>query len=38
MVVEAAFGLGENVVDGERTPDHYSLDRNGTIKRSHIVG
>jgi pyruvate,water dikinase len=38
MVVEAAFGLGENVVDGEHTPDHYSLDRNGTIKRSHIVG
>ncbi len=38
MVVEAAFGLGENVVDGELTPDHYSLDRKGTIKRSQIVG
>jgi pyruvate,water dikinase len=38
MVVEAAFGLGENVVDGEHTPDHYSLDRKGTIKRSQIVG
>lgn len=37
MVVEAAFGLGENVVNGEHTPDHYSLDRKGNIKRSHIV-
>jgi pyruvate, water dikinase len=38
IVVEAAFGLGENVVDGEKTPDHYALDRKGTIKRSTIVG
>jgi pyruvate, water dikinase len=38
IVVEAAFGLGENVVDGEHTPDHYTLDRKGTIKRSTIVG
>jgi pyruvate, water dikinase len=38
IVVEAAFGLGENVVDGEHTPDHYALDRKGTIKRSNIVG
>jgi pyruvate, water dikinase len=38
MVVEAAFGLGENVVDGRQTPDHYALDRKGTLKRSHIVG
>jgi pyruvate,water dikinase len=37
MVVEAAFGLGENVVNGEHTPDNYSLDRKGVIKRSHIV-
>ena len=37
MVVEAAFGLGENVVNGEVTPDHYSLDRKGVIKRSRIV-
>lgn len=36
MVVEAAFGLGE-VVDGERTPDNYTLDRKGTLKRSAIV-
>lgn len=37
MVVEAAFGLGENVVDGEHTPDNYKLDRKGRIKRSKIV-
>ncbi|MHB1474235.1 MAG: PEP/pyruvate-binding domain-containing protein, partial [Dermatophilaceae bacterium] len=37
MVVEAAFGLGENVVNGEVTPDHYVLDRKGLIKRSKIV-
>ena len=38
MIVEAGFGLGENVVNGEHTPDHYSLDRKGTIKLSHIAG
>jgi pyruvate,water dikinase len=37
MVVEAAFGLGERVVSGEVTPDHYVLDRQGVIKRSRIV-
>ena len=37
MVAEAAFGLGENVVNGEHTPDHYSLDRKGIIKRSHVI-
>jgi pyruvate,water dikinase len=38
MIVEAAFGLGENVVDGRQTPDHYALDRKGALKRSRIVG
>ncbi len=37
MVVEAAFGLGEQVVSGEVTPDHYILDGDGVIKRSRIV-
>lgn len=37
MVVEAAYGLGENVVDGEHTPDNYTLDRKGVIKRKRIV-
>jgi pyruvate, water dikinase len=27
LVVEAVFGLGEGVVSGEITPDHYVLDR-----------
>ena len=27
MVVEAVFGLGEQVVSGEVTPDHYVVDR-----------
>jgi pyruvate, water dikinase len=29
MVVEAVFGLGEGVVSGEITPDHYVIDRAG---------
>jgi pyruvate, water dikinase len=37
MVVEAALGLGEQVVSGEVTPDHYVLDRHGAIKRSRVV-
>lgn len=37
MVVEAALGLGENVVNGEMTPDHYVLDRKGAIKRSKVI-
>jgi pyruvate,water dikinase len=36
MVVEAVLGLGEQVVSGEVTPDHYVLDRAGAIKRSRI--
>ena len=36
MVVEAAHGLGEAVVSGSVTPDHYVLDRKGVIKRSHL--
>ena len=38
MVVEAARGLGEQVVSGEVTPDHYVLDRHGAVKRSRVVG
>jgi pyruvate,water dikinase len=37
MVVEAARGLGEAVVSGETTPDHYTLTRDGVVKRSRIV-
>ena len=37
MIVEAVFGLGEQVVSGEVTPDHYVLDRQGEVKREHLV-
>jgi pyruvate, water dikinase len=37
MIVEAIFGLGEQVVSGEVTPDHYVLDRDGASKREHLV-
>ncbi len=37
MIVEAARGVGEQVVSGEVTPDYYSLDRKGKLKREKIV-
>jgi pyruvate, water dikinase len=37
MVVEAVYGLGEQVVSGEVTPDHYVIDRSGATKRSSLV-
>ncbi len=37
MIVEAIFGLGEQVVSGEVTPDHYVLDRDGGCKSEHLV-
>jgi pyruvate, water dikinase len=37
MVVEAVRGIGEQVVSGEVTPDHYSLDRKGRLKRQKVV-
>ena len=37
MVVEAVRGIGERVVSGEVTPDHYALDRKGKVKREKIV-
>ena len=33
MLVEAVFGLGEAVVSGQVTPDHYVLARDGRVKR-----
>jgi pyruvate,water dikinase len=36
MLVEAVFGLGEAVVSGEVTPDHYVLARDGRIKRAKL--
>lgn len=36
MIVEAVRGLGEQVVSGEVTPDHYVTDRSGAVKRSTL--
>jgi pyruvate,water dikinase len=36
MVVEAVFGLGEAVVSGQVTPDHYVIKRDGTVKRQRL--
>ncbi len=37
MVIEAAYGLGEAVVSGLITPDHYVLDRDdGSLVREHV--
>jgi pyruvate, water dikinase len=36
MVVEAVVGLGEAVVSGNVTPDHYVLKRDGRVRRSRI--
>jgi len=37
MVVEAVFGLGEAVVSGHVTPDHYVLARDGRVKRMSLT-
>lgn len=37
IVVEAARGVGEHVVSGEVTPDYYTLDRRGTLKKARVV-
>ena len=37
MLVEAVFGLGEQVVSGQVTPDHYIVDRSGRVKREQLV-
>src|SRR4051794_40677734 len=37
MVVEAVFGLGEQVVSGHATPDHYVVDRAGATKKERLV-
>ena len=37
VVVEAARGIGEQVVSGEVTPDYYTLDRKGALKKARVV-
>jgi pyruvate,water dikinase len=36
MLVEAVRGLGEQVVSGEVTPDHYVIDRKGRKKKEDL--
>ena len=36
MVVEAVAGLGEQVVSGAVTPEHYVLDREGAIRHERL--
>jgi|SRR5919204_3199208 pyruvate,water dikinase len=36
MIVEAVYGLGEKVVSGDVTPDHYVVDRGGRVKRDAV--
>jgi pyruvate,water dikinase len=36
MVVEAVIGLGEAVVSGEVTPDHYILKRDGRVRKADV--
>jgi pyruvate,water dikinase len=36
MIVEAIYGLGEQVVSGQATPDHYVVDRAGAPTREHL--
>jgi pyruvate,water dikinase len=36
MVVEAVLGLGEAVVSGHVTPDHYVLKRDGRVRRAQV--
>jgi pyruvate,water dikinase len=36
MVVEAVLGLGEAVVSGHVTPDHYVLKRDGRIRKAQV--
>lgn len=37
MVIEAVYGLGEQVVSGAVTPDHYVVDRSGVVKRQVLA-
>ncbi|MBB3047979.1 pyruvate,water dikinase [Litorivivens lipolytica] len=38
LVIDAVRGLGEALVSGEVTPDHYELDRNNHVVRRELTG
>jgi pyruvate,water dikinase len=37
MIIEAVYGLGEGLVSGQLTPDHYVLARDGRLKRTRLA-
>jgi len=38
LVIDAVAGLGEALVSGEATPDHYAVDARGAVLRRQLVG
>jgi pyruvate,water dikinase len=36
MMIEAVWGLGEAVVSGSATPDHYLVSREGVVKQARV--
>lgn len=38
LVIDAVAGLGEALVSGEATPDHYAVDARGHVLRRQLVG
>ena len=38
LVIDAVAGLGEALVSGEATPDHYAVHRSGEIVRRQLTG
>jgi pyruvate,water dikinase len=36
MMIEAVWGLGEAVVSGHATPDHYVVSRDGEVKQARV--
>ena len=37
MMIEAVWGLGEAVVSGNATPDHYVVSRDGAVKQVRVA-
>ncbi len=38
LLIDAVAGLGEALVSGEATPDHYAVHSSGTVVRRQLVG
>ena len=38
LIIDAVAGLGESLVSGEATPDHYGVNSTGDIVRRQLVG